>query len=40
MPPRYRRVAVDAILAGEKYKLEPRQRDPATGALWARLDKA
>ena len=33
-------VAVDAIIAGEKYKLELRQRDPATGALWVRLDKA
>ena len=33
-------VAVDAILAGDKYKLELRQRDPATGALWVRLDKA
>ena len=33
-------VAVDAILAGEKYKLELRQHDPAAGALWVRLDKA
>ena len=33
-------VAVDAILMGEKYKFELRQRDPATGALWVRLDKA
>ena len=33
-------VAVDAILAGEKFKFELRQRDPATGALWVRLDTA
>ena len=33
-------VAVDAILTGDKYKFELRQRDPATGALWVRLDKA
>ena len=33
-------VAVDAILTGDKYKFELRQRDPATGTLCVRLDKA